>query len=46
LAHNIIKLIDSENNIYVENTYDSEDRVSSQKYGNASINYTYITDAD
>ena len=45
-SHNIIKLIDSENNVYVENTYDSEDRVSSQKFGIESIHYTYITDVE
>ncbi len=46
LAHNIIKLIDSENNIYVENTYDESDRVSFQKYWTESIYYTYTTDVD
>ena len=40
-AHNITKLIDSENNVYVENTYDDKDRVSSQKYWNWTIYYNY-----
>jgi len=42
--HNIVKLIDSANNTYVENTYDSFDRVASQTYGNGTIYYNYTTD--
>ncbi|MDD3793830.1 MAG: M15 family metallopeptidase [Candidatus Gracilibacteria bacterium] len=45
-SHNIVKLIDSANNIYVENTYDSFDRVSSQTYGNGTIYYNYTTDTN
>jgi RHS repeat-associated protein len=44
-AHNIVKLIDSENNTYVENTYDSQDRVSEQKYWNDKIYYDYYMDS-
>ena len=44
--HNITKLIDSEKNIYVENTYDENDMVSTQKFGNGTIIYDYTLDAD
>ena len=40
-AHNIVKLIDSQDNVYVENAYDENDRVLSQKYGEATIYYDY-----
>lgn len=39
--HNIIKLIDSKAQVYVENTYDNNDRVLSQKYGETSGGYVY-----
>jgi YD repeat-containing protein len=42
-AHNMIKLIDSAWNTYVENTY-SWARVSSQKYWSWTINYDYTLD--
>lgn len=45
-SHNIIKLIDSANNTYVENTYDLNDRVSSQTYGNGTIYYNYTLDSN
>ncbi|MDD2907836.1 MAG: polymorphic toxin type 33 domain-containing protein [Candidatus Gracilibacteria bacterium] len=45
-SHNIVKLIDSANNTYVENTYDSFDRVSSQTYGNGTIYYDYNIDTN
>ena len=41
LDHNIRKLIDSKNQVYVENTYDANDRVISQKYGNDVGSYVY-----
>jgi RHS repeat-associated protein len=44
-AHNMVKLIDSENNTYVENIYDSQDRVSEQKYWNDKIYYDYYMDS-
>jgi hypothetical protein len=40
-AHNIVQLIDSEDNVYVENIYDENDMVASQKYGEATIHYDY-----
>jgi hypothetical protein len=45
-AHNIVKLIDSAENTYVENTYDENDRVATQVYGNGTISYDYETDED
>ncbi|NDK09001.1 hypothetical protein EOM39_07235, partial [Candidatus Gracilibacteria bacterium] len=45
-SHNIIKLIDSENNTYVENAYDTNDRVTSQMYGSGTIYYTYVLSED
>ncbi len=39
-AHNITKLIDAKGQTYVENTY-LDDRVTTQKYGNGTISYTY-----
>ncbi len=44
LNHNISKLTDSKNQVYVENTYDENDRVISQKYGNDTGYYSYILD--
>lgn len=41
LSHNITKLIDTKGQVYVENTYTPEDRVATQKYGTASLGYTY-----
>lgn len=41
LDHNIKRLIDSKGQIYVENTYDTNDRVLSQKYGNDTGSYVY-----
>jgi YD repeat-containing protein len=43
-SHNIIKLIDSAWNTYVENTYDSNNRVLTQKYWSGTINYDYTLD--
>ncbi|MDD3145630.1 MAG: DUF6531 domain-containing protein, partial [Candidatus Gracilibacteria bacterium] len=45
-SHNIVKLIDSANNTYVENTYDTNDRVLTQTYGNGTIYYNYTTDSN
>ncbi|MGE4444338.1 MAG: RHS repeat-associated core domain-containing protein [Candidatus Altimarinota bacterium] len=45
-SHNLVKLIDSENNTYVENTYDENDRVASQIYGNGTIYYDYTLDSN
>ena len=39
--NNITQLLDSKNQVYVENTYDTNDRVISQKYGDKSLNYVY-----
>lgn len=39
--NNIVQLLDSKNQVYVENTYDANDRVTSQKYGDKSLNYVY-----
>lgn len=39
-SHNIVDLIDSENNTYVTNAYEN-DRVISQAYGNGTIYYNY-----
>jgi len=44
-AHNIVKLIDTKGQIYVENTYEN-DRVKTQKYGSGTLNYTYILSPD
>lgn len=41
LSHNITKLIDAKGQIYVENSYDAGDRVATQRYGSASLGYTY-----
>lgn len=41
LSHNITRLIDAKGQVYVENTYTPEDRVATQKYGAASLGYTY-----
>lgn len=41
LDHNIRTLIDSKGQVYVENTYDTNDRVLTQKYGNDTGSYTY-----
>jgi len=41
LDHNIHKLIDSKGQVYVENIYDMNDRVISQKYGNDTGSYIY-----
>ena len=45
-SHNIVKLIDSANNTYVENTYDTNDRVLTQTYGNGTIYYDYTTNTN
>jgi len=45
-SHNILQLIDSENNIYVENTYNGDDRVATQKFWEGTIWYTYTLDAE
>ena len=44
LNHNITKLIDSKAQTYVENTYDENDRVSIQKYGDGEVRYSYALD--
>lgn len=44
--HNITKLIDSKDQTYVENTYDTWDRVATQKFGEWTINYTYTLNWD
>lgn len=44
LNHNIMKLIDSKAQAYVENTYDENDRVSIQKYGDGEVKYNYTLD--
>lgn len=41
LEHNIRTLIDSKGQTYVENIYDTQDRVISQKYGNHTGTYIY-----
>lgn len=41
LDHNIKKLIDSKGQVYVENTYDTNDRVLTQKYGNDTGSFLY-----
>ncbi|MDD4151812.1 MAG: DUF6531 domain-containing protein, partial [Candidatus Gracilibacteria bacterium] len=46
LNHNITKLVDSKGQTYVENTYDENDRVISQKYGNGTVNYAYNLDVN
>ncbi|MDD3145378.1 MAG: DUF6531 domain-containing protein, partial [Candidatus Gracilibacteria bacterium] len=45
-SHNIVKLIDSANNTYVENIYDTNDRVFTQTYGNGTIYYDYTLDTN
>jgi len=45
-SHNITKLIDFAWNIYVENTYDSFDRVNVQKFGEWDITYNYTLSDD
>ncbi|MCH2188406.1 DUF6531 domain-containing protein [Candidatus Gracilibacteria bacterium] len=40
-SHNIVDLIDSAGNIYVTNTYDANDRVIDQQFGEGSISYEY-----
>lgn len=44
LSHNILTLTDSKGNEYVKNTYDADDRVVSQKYGDGTLTYAYDTD--
>ncbi len=41
LAHNLISLIDSKGQIYVTNTYDTNDRVLSQHYGDGTGSFEY-----
>lgn len=41
LDHNIRTLIDAKGQTYVENIYDADDRVLSQKYGNHTGSYVY-----
>ncbi len=41
LAHNIVKMYDAKGQLYVENTYDTNDRVATQKYGTETLGYTY-----
>ncbi len=43
LAHNILTMTDSRGQIYVTNTYDSGDRVLTQKYGDHTGSYQYTT---
>lgn len=40
--HNITKLIDAKRQVYVVNTYDTGDRVATQRYGDdGTLTYTY-----
>jgi RHS repeat-associated protein len=43
LAHNILTMTDSKWAIYVTNTYDTNDRVITQKYGDHTGSYEYTT---
>lgn len=43
LSHNILTLTDSSGKEYVKNTYDANDRVISQKYGDGTLTYSYET---
>lgn len=43
LSHNLSKLIDAKGQTYVENVYDQNDRVISQKYGSGTLSYGYVT---
>ena len=43
LAHNILTMTDSKWNIYVTNTYNANDRVITQQYGDHSGSYIYTT---
>lgn len=43
LSHNILTLTDSSGKGYVKNTYDTNDRVISQKYGDGTLAYSYET---
>ncbi len=44
LNHNMTKLIDSKNQVYVENIYDEWDKVINQKYGDWTVKYNYTID--
>lgn len=39
--HAITRLIDAKGQVYVENTYDTGSRVTSQKYGSGTLTYAY-----
>jgi YD repeat-containing protein len=41
LAHDLARLTDAAGHVYVENSYDSDDRVVSQRYGTGTISYEY-----
>jgi hypothetical protein len=41
LSHNIEKLYDAKGQLYVENIYNGDDRVTSQKYGSGFVQYEY-----
>lgn len=41
LSHNLAKLTDASGRVYVDNTYDADDRVVSQIYGTGTISYAY-----
>lgn len=43
LSHNLLTLTDSSGNQYVENVYDANDRVLSQKFGDGTLYYSYET---
>lgn len=43
LSHNILTLTDSSGAEYVKNTYDTNDRVISQKFGDGTLIYSYET---
>ncbi len=45
LSHNISKLVDAKGQTYVENTYDTNDRVTAQKFGDGTLTYAYVLDA-
>lgn len=45
LSHNIKTLIDAKDQVYVENTYDINDRITAQKYGDGILAYVYTMDS-
>lgn len=45
LSHNLKTLVDARGQTYVDNTFDANDRVISQVFGNGTLNYVYEMDA-